>query len=445
MKHDKKFYLIRSLAAGALIFICVMLLLASLISTRAHNQLQARNLQSLKATSDMAEYVRYSIQMRLMILKGYEVYVMTNPDISEEITMKYLKNLIGDDPLVKNVGIIKDTTIIFNYPKEENIKAIGVDISKIPDQRDALLKVKATGLPVFFGPVNLVQGGQGFIARIPINVGVDYWGQISLVLKADEVEAMFMNYAESRNLEIAMFRNDTDPSSLVLGNADILDKTPVLNSVTIMDSAYIIACVDNTPIPEQQYVIPSYIGAFLLSLLLAWLVFFSLMKSAEIKFQASIDSLTKAHNRSYLDFFIKGLFQRAQSDGTLLGIIEMDIDHFKQINDSYGHMAGDEALKLISSGLLSLCRQTETVFRMGGDEFLVVFHDLSEKSSFDMILQRISEGLPSTLNYHGHVIPLSVSMGFALYPENGENFDVLFKHADQQMYANKKSKETLGK
>ena len=160
------------------------------------------------------------------------------------------------------------------------------------------------------------------------------------------------------------------------------------------------------------------------------------MRSAGIKFQASIDSLTQVHNRSYLEFFIKGLFQHAKTNGTHIGIVEMDIDHFKSINDTYGHLAGDAALKLVASSLLSHCRKSETVFRMGGDEFLIIFKDLADKNSFGLILERIKSGLPTILHYHDFEIPISISTGHAVYPEDGDHFDALFKHADKMMYAN---------
>jgi diguanylate cyclase len=440
MKHDKKHYFLRSLITGIGIFIGMMLLLTSLIQTREGVLLQTRNIKSLQAISSMTEYVKYSIETRLLLLKGYEVYLMTNPDLTEDETINYLKSLIGSDALINNVGIIKDTTIIFNYPKEQNQKAIGVDVAKIPEQRDALLKVKNSLEPVFFGPVDLVQGGSGYIARMPILVDEKYWGQISIVLKADMVNNLFMEYAAAKNLEIAIFQNSVSRDHLVLGSYSILDKTPVLNTISIMNTNYIIAALNSEPVSSAEYSSLAYLFAFILSLFLAYLIFFSLMKSAETKVQASIDSLTKVHNRSYLDFFLKNLFQKAKQNGTLIGIIEMDIDHFKSINDTYGHLAGDAALQLVSSKLLSICRKTETVFRMGGDEFLIIFHDLSAKEPFETIVTRVIDNLPDQMHYHDQSIPIGISMGHALFPEDGEDFDTLFKHADQQMYKHKKHK-----
>jgi len=440
MKHDKKFYLIRSIAASIVIFSCTIILLVSLINARESNLMHERNLKSLQTVSNMADYVRYSIETRLMILKGYEVYVMTDPGVTEDFTLEYLKNLVNGDPLIRNIGIIKDTTIIFNYPKETNIKAIGVDLATVPNQRDAILKVKESLEPVFLGPVDLVQGGRGFIARTPIVVDGVYWGQISIVLRADEIEKMFLDYATERNLKIAMFNGSPEEKNLIIGNADILKQQPIFNTISIMETEYTIAAIESVPAFSAGSRGVSLSLAIAAALLMAWLTYYVLMKNAQIKFQASIDSLTNVHNRSYLDFFIKGLFGREKVNLKRIGIVEMDIDDFKSINDNYGHQAGDAALKIIASSLQALCRKTETIFRMGGDEFLIIFNDIGSQESFDIIMDRILKGLPRVLHYRGHDIPLSMSFGSALFPEDGEHFEELFRHADRQMYENKKTK-----
>jgi len=438
MLQSKNKYLIIAIAAGIFVFSIMVVILSMLINSKEKIDLEAQKINSLRSVSRMTEFVKFSIEESIMLLKGYNAYIITNPDISEEKTLAYLHNLIGDDNLIKNVGIIKDTTIIFNYPKEENQKAIGTNLAKIPEQKDDLLKVKNTLKPIFFGPINLVQGGQGYIARIPIIMDGKYWGQISIVLKSDKVEKLFQQYAKDNNLEISMFKGEESSENIIFGDINIIDRDPIFSTVSLIGTDYVIAALDIASETGKSHYLWMYIFSVIFALLIGYVVFISFMNTSRIKLQASIDKLTRVYNRSQLDSFIKEAFQKAKKNNTELGIVVMDIDNFKATNDIYGHLAGDIILQNVSSTMLTICRKTETVFRMGGDEFMILFQDISGRESFEIIIDRIINMLPSTVTYQNHEIPVSLSAGFALYPEDGKDFDTLFKYADDKMYKSKK-------
>lgn len=442
MVHNKNRYFIISIIFSSVVFAIMLFVLFSLIHSIESNAIKKRNLNSMKSVSHMTEYIKFSIERPVMLLKGYEVYLMTNPELSEDETYDYLENLVGSDELVRNIGIIKGSTIVFNYPKEDNYKAIGIDLSKIPQQKDALNKVKITMKPLFFGPIELVQGGSGYIARTPIAVDGKYWGQVSIVLKADEVNRVFQDYAKGLNLEISLFQGSPSEKNLIFGDAGILNNNPIITTVSLIGSQYTMAAheIKSEVVFDRYGLLFGF--AFVFSLLLAFVVFLGFSKMNQIKIQASKDKLTQLHNRNHLEYFLKDVFNRAKNSEMKIGIVVMDIDDFKETNDTYGHLAGDAALKEISSSFLSTCRKTETVFRMGGDEFLIIFEDISSREAIEAISQRIISNLPPKIKYKDFEIPLAVSAGYALYPEDGEEFDVLFKHADDLMYKNKKDKKT---
>jgi diguanylate cyclase (GGDEF)-like protein len=390
--------------------------------------------------SDLTEFIRFSIEKSIILLKGYEVYLSTDPNITEEITLKYLENLIGDNEMIKNVSIIKDTTIIFSYPKEGNVGAIGTDLSMIPGQKDTLLKVKDTLEPTFFGPIDLVQGGRGYIARTPVITDGNYWGQVSIVLKEDEVNRLILEEAADAGLEVAMFQGQAKAENLVLGDATILDKNPIFSEINMLGTSYAVSGVKDETASAYQSFTLFYLVSFFFSLMLGYLFFTSVRKSGQIAVQAAQDKLTRVHNRTHLDYFLKGVFQRAKNNQTFIGILVMDIDDFKKTNDVYGHLAGDQVLLTAASSMLASCRKTETIFRMGGDEFMIVFQDIDGRESFELIVDRILNQLPDKIPYQKHEIPFSVSVGYALYPEDGESFDTLFKYADDRMYEQKRKR-----
>lgn len=120
-------------------------------------------------------------------------------------------------------------------------------------------------------------------------------------------------------------------------------------------------------------------------------------------------------------------------------LIMLDLDHFKDVNDTFGHDAGDDLLKEVSGRLTSILRQTDTVCRMGGDEFALLICDASMKEMTEEVAQRILAAIGKPFSLHGLKAWISASLGIAIYPQDGENLDILIKHADLAMYEVKKA------
>lgn len=158
----------------------------------------------------------------------------------------------------------------------------------------------------------------------------------------------------------------------------------------------------------------------------------------ELEFLAHHDPLTKLPNRmlfmSRLQHAIDTA-KRKQSDGTSLAILMLDLDRFKDVNDSYGHSAGDDLLQMVSTRLTLRLRATDTICRLGGDEFVVLLEDLNHPES----AARIASDLIASLNEvwkltTGQEIRIGTSIGIALYPEHGETGAELLQHSDTALY-----------
>jgi diguanylate cyclase (GGDEF)-like protein len=120
-------------------------------------------------------------------------------------------------------------------------------------------------------------------------------------------------------------------------------------------------------------------------------------------------------------------------------LILLDLDHFKDINDNYGHDAGDEILKEVSDRLVGILRQTDTVCRNGGDEFILLIPEINAKEMIDEIAQRILVAIGKPFNLHHVEKRIGASLGIAMYPENDKSLEDLIKHADMAMYEVKKT------
>ena len=163
-------------------------------------------------------------------------------------------------------------------------------------------------------------------------------------------------------------------------------------------------------------------------------------KKAEVTIKkfAYHDSLTGLPSRTlFNDRFAMAIADSKRNDKNT-ALIMLDLDHFKDVNDTFGHDAGDDILKGVSSRLTSILRQTDTVCRMGGDEFALLISDASVKEMIEEVAQRILAAIGKPFSLHGVKAWISASLGIAIYPEDGENLEILFKHADTAMYEVKK-------
>lgn len=159
----------------------------------------------------------------------------------------------------------------------------------------------------------------------------------------------------------------------------------------------------------------------------------------QLRFVAEHDTLTGLANRSLFMSSINRAMGRAKRNGTYLAIFYIDLDHFKGINDTLGHDAGDTLLKTMADRLRLSVRNSDLVARLGGDEFAVLLDDIADHNLVVKISQNILNVLSLPINLTHEDIVLTSSIGIALYPGSGENVSELVQCADTAMYRAKKA------
>lgn len=147
---------------------------------------------------------------------------------------------------------------------------------------------------------------------------------------------------------------------------------------------------------------------------------------------ATFDALTGLYNRRYAERRLAAEAARSQRYGRPLTMVAMDLDDFKQINERYGHLAGDQVLKEFASRLNSTIRVSDLAIRMGGDEFVVVLPECPP-DRIEPFLERLR---PLEVEYHGHIIPVRFSSGWVSY-KLGETPEEFLDRADQTLYADR--------
>ena len=165
----------------------------------------------------------------------------------------------------------------------------------------------------------------------------------------------------------------------------------------------------------------------------------SLKKSYEymLKHQATYDNLTNLPNRSYGYNKLEHAIAIAHASKKKLAVLFLDLDEFKQINDSLGHNAGDSLLKALSERYLSVIRQTDTIARLGGDEFMMLLENLTHVSDAELIAKKCQEVCLQPFMIESQKLRVTSSIGIALYPEHGKDAKTLMRNADTAMYYSK--------
>lgn len=512
---------------------------------------------------------------------GLVSYIGANPAFKENDIARVAAQVLSYGKHVRNISIAPDNVVKYVYPLAGNEKALSLRYMENAQQRDSVLRMIVTQRMIFTGPVDLVQGGKGFINRFPIytklvgngadrNVAKEsYWGLISIVLDYDSLlngsgirdRTSHINYALRSKPETASKPN------LIYGDAEVFQRNPVLLDIVLPgEQRWQLAAV---PAPGWQIrqegtrsVVFTGIG-FLLSLLFAGLVYKWLKELREIKLRdaqlslaASVfhgsneaivitdildkvisvnvaftrltgfpshevegqqaetvvlkrtsseemqairdsvrengywhgeaigarkdssiypnsltiyavsdhhdavthyiytfsdiserkvaqdrihhlahhDALTSLPNRLALQLHLELAINNIGSEGESLAVIMIDMDHFKEINDTLGHHMGDTLLIEVAKRLRSCVRNSDVVARLGGDEFVLILSGIDTPIAAANVAEKIINQLGLPYLIEGHELHSTPSMGIGMYPGDGKTVDDLLKNVDTAMY-----------
>jgi len=150
------------------------------------------------------------------------------------------------------------------------------------------------------------------------------------------------------------------------------------------------------------------------------------------------DALTGLPNRILLNDRLEMSLLQAQRNKSLVGLLYIDFDRFKQINDNLGHDIGDQLLQAVGNRLKECLRQQDTVARLGGDEFILLLPDISSQEDAGKLAQKLLEKIRPTFFIEDHELNITLSIGVGLYPIDGKDVKSLIRCADEALYMAKK-------
>jgi len=159
----------------------------------------------------------------------------------------------------------------------------------------------------------------------------------------------------------------------------------------------------------------------------------------KLKYLANHDTVTNLPNRALLHEHLDHILASANRLNHKVGFFFLDIDGFKQINDTYGHAVGDLLLKEIGNKLIASLRKSDLLARVGGDEFIAILDDVRDNKSLETIGHKLISTIGESFNIKNHICHIGVSIGISVYPQDGKDIETLIGCADQAMYKIKSS------
>lgn len=392
-----------------------------------------------------------TLEANIAVGRAFRVHVSVLGDLDQAGLNSLGQHLFSDDLHIRHIALAPDLVISAIYPLAGNEAALGLDYNKNTAQKSAALRAIENNQIVLAGPLQLVQGGQQqLIARLPVYLTDGQpWGLIALVIKFDEL----LQGSGIRDLQysydIALRGQDGSGAegSIFWGQPDLFKSSAERLTINVPGGSWQLAIQ-----PHRGWGVPhsTYLAFWLIATLLSLCVAFlscTLRKNAlqravhlkRLETLSAIDPLTKLTSRYQFNHRLKLLIQESQRNKEGFALLYIDLDHFKQINDSLGHAVGDQLLIAISQKLKASMRSYDLLSRISGDEFVLVLRNLTQTIAIEKRVEAISKQINTTMAAGSLDLSVTCSIGIAVYPADGNDVDTLIKHADRAMYEGKRS------
>jgi len=412
----------------------------------AERSRQASQSEALAMLSQLRSALANEINTILYRSSGLISYVTLRPESGPEDWVELAAELMRTTRYIHNIGLAPGNRLLFVYPLQGNEGAIGLRYEENPRQWPAVQEAIQTRKMVLAGPLELVQGGQGLIVRAPIYRRAkgrgdgSYWGMASVVIDAD---ALFAAAGVADNIgqyEVALRGVDGKGAAgaLIFGREALFKQPLAQLEVVFPQGSWLLAAQihDSARPGWLARNLPRGAGYSFLFIIVVLLLILERLYYCS-RGEAMHDSLTGLPNRRLLMERITQLAALHERTGLSFALYFVDLNDFKPINDQHGHPAGDAVLREVGRRLQALVRNSDTVARTGGDEFMVLQPAVESPAAALLVADKIEGSLAEGFNYHQQGFRLSAAVGYAIYPQDADSVERLIMLADAQMYQRK--------
>lgn len=380
----------------------------------------------------------------LFISNGLSSFIKVyRNDLEPKKVNAILADLWAQAEHVRNLAIAVDYKLTYVYPEKSNEKIIGIDYRDVPSQWPRVKLAIDSGQGVLDGPLELIQGGSGMIYRFPIFVEGKYWGIISTVI--DTHAFLDEAFKTSRRSEFAFAIRTAADKHVFYGDPRLFQQKHAYLQESLVPNGKWEWAIENKKIHNLRDRRFGISLSLFFSVLVGLFAYFFAKERYYLSEGALMDSLTGLPNRRLLENRLNYVHSEAKRFNKMFGLIALDVDHFKSINDNFGHDVGDEVIKTVANILKSNIRDVDTVSRIGGDEFVIVVKDQHSEESLIKVATKLLNVFKKPMHIHGHEIAVHLSIGITLFkPDSEVALKQLFKQADIALYqAKQKGRNTF--
>ena len=358
---------------------------------------------------------------------------------------KTAKRLIEYHPYIDCLQLAPQGKVTNTYPFDGN-EAVFLDLLQDEKRGPISRYAKDTGNTVIQGPFDLVQGGKGIALRHPVYKTDEsgqkvFWGFTIAIIKVPEV---FRDAVETFNsfgyaYTLNFFCSTKQEWQLILDSGQEMVDAEVVE-FQVLDNRYKLAIMPADGWGKYREILPYGVFGFFLVLLFTAMSYM-VLRLAEAKKMFSqmslMDGLTGLGNKRSFDLSLEHLVQ----EGSSFGLCYIDINYFKTVNDRFGHNVGDALLKTVAKRIQE--NTGYSAFRIGGDEFVILVDEDIEEARYKQFKENIDRAFAQRVRCLDKNLHITVSLGFARYPEDSQDVQQVIALADQRMYADKEIKHKL--
>lgn len=427
---------------GLVIFACIGLLTEQTLETQRYSNQMSINIDLRSDLYAVREKIDQSLNALLFRSLGLTAYVQAKSgQIDQQEVMAMLAALHANSEHVRNYGLAQGTRVAFVYPEEGYTTALGIDYRDVPVQWPDVLAAINTTDGVLSGPVELKQGGEALVFRLPVRVLDEYWGLFSTVI---DVESYLSEIAASRlsaDGSLSIRTVSGDRQRLLYGEGiEFQDPQSQSVDVSVPGGHWELALSATPDLNTSLFSTWRWIG-WLLALLSGVGVTTILYQRRALQHLALVDELTGVANRRQFDLLLERFCDKYnRRNSGCFAVLYLDLDKFKEINDEYGHRAGDHFLIELAKRARVAIRGGDLLARWGGDEFAIIL-DNPTQSNVTHVVDRVRSLCEQPVHWRDAEFKVGASIGVVHYPEDGLTPEELVSAADQKMYANKRSRQ----
>lgn len=355
------------------------------------------------------------------------------------------KRLMKFHPYISSLQLAPEGRVTRIYPLAGNEAGL-IDLINDEKRGPIARYTRDSGRTTLQGPFDLKQGGQGIAMRHPVyKTDADgqkaFWGFIIAIIEVPKAFHSTVETLNSFGYAYALYNYDHMNANwqLVLRSDKELDN-PEIVEFDVLDTKWQLAIMPLDGWYNWQAITPYAVFGILLVLLFTAMSYMVLRLAEDKKIFSNMslkDELTKLGNKRSFDQSLAYLLQHSDS----FGLYYIDVNFFKEINDAYGHVVGDALLRNVARRIQE--NVAYPVYRIGGDEFVILVNDNAGEADYGQIEERINKAFEKVIKCSGKLLSVTVSLGFARYPEDSENLHRLIDIADQRMYADKERKHKM--